>query len=621
MVKLIVKKFMVLMLVVLISSLFANLVFAEGGVGDGCDCSTAAQCGDNSVCVHNAACGFDNMADQGDPEMGGGGGSSSFSGYCVALSDDCTPGSTCCDAFGNYQGDYAICNEGTSFNICSSMDDMVIGFGMDFSNHFGCGQDVYRITPVTLCNGAGSCNQAGEELDYPINTISNCAPTQYCGIVGGAPSCSATPPSEICNNFDDDCVSGIDNGVSNCQCNGGVPGEEQCDGIDNDCDNSIDEGLDCACIFGESQVCGSNVGACSSGLQDCTIDGIWGFCNAQGPVIESCGDGIDGDCDGLSDESDPDCLEVDSKGVSYVFVNQQLMARVNPHKDTEFYQLDFIKNVRTVFNGEGEPTSFQDYTPFGENSYTIFSSLNYKSGLFDSLLETYLDYDPVIGRVLNPDGIKDLTNTQGINPYIRYNNPFRSNFDLALDFTLNIPEAPEGVVGSQRGASTSNTLSRLRMNFASKHVREVNKVKERFAARGGITSSVIQIGQSAYGIYSAVKAFKPEEGTPPPPPEKQDHYAFCDKCTKEQIAAMGEKLYGTDAQAYAVKSYGDGTKKWIVTDTVIPANVVTTFYGGAMEIVGNTIQLSSNGAGVAWAIKGSHTGTVHWGPDVTPLPR
>ena len=64
---------------------------------------------------------------------------------------------------------------------------------------------------------------------------------------------------------------------------------EICDGIDNDCDGLTDEDL--------TQTCES---ACGSGTQVC-VAGQWSTCDAPLPDEEIC-DGIDNDCDGQTDE-------------------------------------------------------------------------------------------------------------------------------------------------------------------------------------------------------------------------------------------------------------------------------------------------------------------------------
>ncbi len=77
------------------------------------------------------------------------------------------------------------------------------------------------------------------------------------------------------------------------------PQEEICDGLDNNCDGVVD---------GINQTCGTDYGICKSGKKICT-NGQWSSCiGAIEPQTEICGDGIDNDCDGSTDE-ECSCIE------------------------------------------------------------------------------------------------------------------------------------------------------------------------------------------------------------------------------------------------------------------------------------------------------------------------
>ncbi|MSP26190.1 MAG: hypothetical protein EXR75_13735 [Myxococcales bacterium] len=139
------------------------------------------------------------------------------------------------------------------------------------------------------------------------------------------------PGAEECNALDDDCDMETDEGFGAVTCGLGIckvtvdectegtfhpcipgapnPEGESCDGFDDDCDGEVDEG--CSCINGEVQSCYTgapatqSVGACKDGSQSCVL-GQWNACSGDvTPSAEGC-NGVDDDCDGNTDEGDPD---------------------------------------------------------------------------------------------------------------------------------------------------------------------------------------------------------------------------------------------------------------------------------------------------------------------------
>lgn len=132
---------------------------------------------------------------------------------------------------------------------------------------------------------------------------------------------------EICNGIDDDCDGLVDRSPSGSNlrractsvCGGGSevclegswgscdapePTEEICNGVDDDCNGTADDGIDCECASGETRPCGSDVGRCEPGLQQC-LDGRWQEAcrNQVGPEPdEICNNQIDDDCDGEVEE-------------------------------------------------------------------------------------------------------------------------------------------------------------------------------------------------------------------------------------------------------------------------------------------------------------------------------
>ncbi|MDI7268721.1 MAG: MopE-related protein [Myxococcota bacterium] len=90
----------------------------------------------------------------------------------------------------------------------------------------------------------------------------------------------------------------------------GGPRAETCDGLDNDCDGRTDP--DCRCRPGESRACYTGPPAtrgvypCRDGIQACVATGTgtdWGPCSGDVlPAAETCGDRVDNNCDGRTDE-------------------------------------------------------------------------------------------------------------------------------------------------------------------------------------------------------------------------------------------------------------------------------------------------------------------------------
>ena len=144
----------------------------------------------------------------------------------------------------------------------------------------------------------------------------------------GACAGSVLPAPEACDGVDNDCDGATDEeltrtcytGPSGTQdrgpcrgamqtcaagswgaCTGDVtPTTEVCDGVDNDCDGMTDEGLTRACYGGPAGTLG--VGPCRGGTESCAM-GAWGACaGAVTPAAETC-DGADNNCNGSVDES------------------------------------------------------------------------------------------------------------------------------------------------------------------------------------------------------------------------------------------------------------------------------------------------------------------------------
>lgn len=215
-------------------------------------------------------------------------------GICISGTQKCVD-----DRWSQCSGDYV----GPSNEICNDFDDDCDG-RIDEDITMICGSDVgYCTSGIKECS-FGSWLECGGSYIEPIE--------------------------ETCDGIDEDCDGIIDNGLEECTCETGYTREcgtdigicssaqqicidniwqacegdiepifETCNGLDDDCDGFVDDGL--------FRPCGTDVGACMSGIQGCS-EGIWNSCiDEVGPISEEC-NGIDDDCNGMIDDGLPLCF-------------------------------------------------------------------------------------------------------------------------------------------------------------------------------------------------------------------------------------------------------------------------------------------------------------------------
>ena len=146
----------------------------------------------------------------------------------------------------------------------------------------------------TVCGQGAEVCEAGEWVNCTAPQLNDCG---ECG----------PPPPEICNNIDDDCDGGTDEGLSRpCEngcgfgletcaagrwgdCSAPVVGPETCNNVDDDCDGDTDEDLTRSCHT-----------ACGDGMERCSA-GEWVDCDAPPALAETC-NGLDDDCNDAVDD-------------------------------------------------------------------------------------------------------------------------------------------------------------------------------------------------------------------------------------------------------------------------------------------------------------------------------
>jgi len=213
-----------------------------------------------------------------------------------------------------------------ALEVCNGMDD-------------DCDGDVDEGSPDLDDDGLADCVDPDDDNDLAPDIADNCPvlsnPGQenhdFDGLgdacdpdddndgAADAADCAPLDPAvhpgaaEKCNGTDDDCDGDVDEeqgqttcGLGVCQhtvgnCQGGTPvacepfqgmQAEVCDGLDNDCDGSVDEEQ------GQT-TCGK--GECVHTISNC-VGGVPQACDPlEGVAAEAC-DGLDNDCNGLTDE-------------------------------------------------------------------------------------------------------------------------------------------------------------------------------------------------------------------------------------------------------------------------------------------------------------------------------
>jgi len=312
-------------------------------------CFEARDCGTNQVCISGQcqillrSCVSDAECDSAEQCLGG---------FCL-LPGRCVDDGQCDSAYSCVDG---LC---TSILGCQEDKDCAVGqvCGQDgvcrlpeCLSDFDCKKtevcDLARFECVTTsqvptpekCNGLDDNKNGvvdeGFHVDEPCDVGTGACHASgviVCLKDGETSQCSAVPgpaSDESCNNLDDDCDGLVDEnwtsvlgtdcciGVGACAACGTVvcddtqlatgcnavplsPAPELCNGIDDNCNGVIDEG------YGVGLACENGLGACAMpGVQVCSADGLLIVCESAplGQSSTEVCDGIDNDCNGLTDE-------------------------------------------------------------------------------------------------------------------------------------------------------------------------------------------------------------------------------------------------------------------------------------------------------------------------------
>lgn len=283
----------------------------EGDPGSGAACSTglAGVCaaGVNHCVLGAIACqqtvaaspeicdGKDNDCvngvDDGDPG-GGGTCNTTLYGVCAAGTNHCSLGAVACQQ-----------NVAASSEICDGKDN-------NCDNHtdegFNVGVSCTSPNPGVCTPGAYVCQPNGTSLCVSIippysqtelcdNKDNDCDGQTDEGNPEGGGSCT-TNYSGVCRAGTWQCLAG---GVRTCVATI-QPGTqtEICDGQDNNCNGFVDEGFN----VGGTCTVGGQLGLCAIGAYQC--GGGAAVCVGPGIATEVC-DGKDNNCNGSTDESDP----------------------------------------------------------------------------------------------------------------------------------------------------------------------------------------------------------------------------------------------------------------------------------------------------------------------------
>ncbi|MFT7583261.1 MAG: hypothetical protein ACI9MR_004948, partial [Myxococcota bacterium] len=221
-------------------------------------------------------------------------GASAAGGVCTRLCDDDCPDGTQCVPAGADGPSVCLADDALACQPCSADDQCNLpgstgGACVDYgaSGSF-CG---VACSADSDCPGDFSCNGDGQ----CVSDAESCSCNRAGILTGASTTCTIANDEGSCPGTRQCSTSGLT------RCAGQTPSAETCNGVDDNCDGNTDEETD-----GQACEISNEFGTCV-GVRQCD-EGL-PLCIGKAPAAEIC-NGIDDDCDGMTDEDQPD-LDLD----------------------------------------------------------------------------------------------------------------------------------------------------------------------------------------------------------------------------------------------------------------------------------------------------------------------